>query len=73
MHELYRGIRGHAPPEKTKMKIGLSETPYHTFPGSNAINSDNGNEKFGGRGGGRGAGRGDKQGAQLYGIAETGE
>ena len=34
----YIGDRGYAP-QKKKMKIGLSETPYHTFPGSNAINS----------------------------------
>ena len=40
MHELYRGVRGHAhaPPEKKKTKIGLSETTYPAFPGSNAIN-----------------------------------
>ena len=40
MHELYRGVRGHADaqPEK-KLKIGLSETTYPAFPGSNAINS----------------------------------
>ena len=37
-HELYRGIPGHVPPE-TFLKIGLSETPYPAFPGSNAINS----------------------------------
>ena len=38
MLELYEGVRAHAPPE-TFFKIGLSETPYPTFPGSNAINS----------------------------------
>ena len=38
MQELYGGVRGHAPPEK-KLKIGLSETTYPAFPGSNAINS----------------------------------
>ena len=38
MHELYRGIPGHVSPE-TFLKIGLSETPYPAFPGSNAINS----------------------------------
>ena len=38
MYELYRGVRGHAPPEK-KMKTGLSKTTNPAFPGSNAINS----------------------------------
>ena len=38
MDELYRGVRGHAPPEK-KLKIELLETPYPIFPGSNAITS----------------------------------
>ena len=38
MHELYRGVREHVPPENV-LKIGLSETPYPAFPGSNAINS----------------------------------
>ena len=38
MHELYRGLRGHAPLEK-KLKTGLSETTYPAFPGSGAINS----------------------------------
>ena len=38
MYELYRGVRGHVPPEK-KMKTGFSETTYPAFPGSNAINS----------------------------------
>ena len=37
LHELYRGVRGHAPREKV-WKIGLSETPYPVFPGSNATN-----------------------------------
>ena len=36
--ELYRGVRGHAPREKV-WKIGLSETPYPAFPGSNTTNS----------------------------------
>ena len=35
--ELYRGVRGHAPREKV-WKIGLSETPYPAFHGSNATN-----------------------------------
>ena len=38
MHELYRGSRGMFPRKKF-LKIGLSETPYPAFPGSNAINS----------------------------------
>ena len=38
MHELYRGVWEHVPPE-IFLKIGLSETPYPAFPGSNAINS----------------------------------
>ena len=38
MHELYWGVREHVPPENV-LKIGLSETPYPAFPGSNAINS----------------------------------
>ena len=37
MHELCRG-KGVCSPEKF-FKIGLSETPYPAFPGSNAINS----------------------------------
>ena len=37
MHELYRGVRGHTPPEK-KNENGLSETTYPVFPGSNLIN-----------------------------------
>ena len=37
MHELCRG-KGVCSPEKV-LKIGLSETPYPAFPGSNAINS----------------------------------
>ena len=37
LHELYRGFRGHAPREKF-WKIGLSETPYPAYPGSNATN-----------------------------------
>ena len=39
LHKLYRGVRGHALPEKKKLKIGLSETTYPAFPGSDAINS----------------------------------
>ena len=35
LQELLRGVRGHAPREKS-WKIGLSETPYPAFPGSNA-------------------------------------
>ena len=38
IHELYRGVRGHAPLEKRNLKIGLSEMTYPAFPGSNAIN-----------------------------------
>ena len=38
MYELYRRVWGRAPPKK-KIKIGLSETTYPAFPGSNAINS----------------------------------
>ena len=38
MYELYRRVWGRAPPKK-KIKIGLSETTYPKFPGSNAINS----------------------------------
>ena len=38
MHELYRGVLEHVPSENF-LKIGLSETPYPAFPGSNAINS----------------------------------
>ena len=37
LQELLRGVRGHAPREKS-WKIGLSETPYPAFPGSNANN-----------------------------------
>ena len=39
MHELYRAVREHVPPFFFFLKIGLSETPYPAFPGSNAINS----------------------------------
>ena len=38
LQELLRGLRGHAPREKS-WKIGLSETPYPAFPGSNANNT----------------------------------
>ena len=38
MLELYEGVRAHGRPEKF-LKIGLSETPYPAFPGSDAINS----------------------------------
>ena len=37
LQELLRGVRGHAPREKS-WKIELSETPYPAFPGSNANN-----------------------------------
>ena len=37
LYELYRGFLGHAPREKF-WRIGLAETPYPAFPGSNAIN-----------------------------------
>ena len=32
MHELYKGVKGHAPYEKC-LKIGPSETPYPAFAG----------------------------------------
>ena len=38
MHELCRGSGGMFPRKKV-LKIGLSETPYPSFPGLNAINS----------------------------------
>ena len=37
LYELYRGFLGHAPREKF-WRIGLAETPYPAFPGSNATN-----------------------------------
>ena len=37
LQELLRGVRGHAPREKS-WKIELSETPYPAYPGSNATN-----------------------------------